>query len=95
MSALLPKADICGAITNVRFVPIADIPPFDVKGVAIPVAVSAYPSEIYTAPRSWAEKAYLDSFITTSFPKALTSREQPQFYSEEVRAGFRPLHKPT
>ena len=25
MSALPPKADMCGALTNVRFVPIADI----------------------------------------------------------------------
>src|SRR5512132_1720225 len=31
---------------------------FDVRGVAIPVAVSAFPDEIYTAPRAWAEKAY-------------------------------------
>jgi hypothetical protein len=28
------------------------------KGVTIPVAVSAFPDEIYTAPRSWTEKAY-------------------------------------
>src|SRR4051812_36762815 len=31
---------------------------FDVRGVTIPVAVSAFPDEIYAAPRSWAEKAY-------------------------------------
>src|SRR6185295_17861749 len=31
---------------------------FDVRGVKIPVAVSAFPDEIYAAPRSWAEKAY-------------------------------------
>src|SRR5258708_30779710 len=28
------------------------------KNVAIPVAVSAFPTDIYTAPRSWAERAY-------------------------------------
>ena len=28
MSALPPKADMCGAKRDVRFVPIADIPPF-------------------------------------------------------------------
>ena len=28
MSALTPKADICSALTHVRFVPIADIEPF-------------------------------------------------------------------
>ena len=31
---------------------------FDVRGVKIPVAVSAFPDEIYQAPRSWAERAY-------------------------------------
>ena len=31
---------------------------FDAKGVTIPVGVSAYPSEIYTAPKSWTERAF-------------------------------------
>src|SRR5262249_33651775 len=31
---------------------------FDVRGVQLPVAVSAFPDEIYQAPRSWAQKAY-------------------------------------
>ena len=31
---------------------------FDVRGVQLPVAVSAFPDEIYQAPRSWAERAY-------------------------------------
>jgi len=70
---------------------------FDVKGVAIPVAVSAYPSEIYTAPRSWAEKAYPKLIHYNKLPKGthFAAWEQPQFYSEEVRTGFRPLRKPT
>ena len=69
---------------------------FDVKGVAIPVAVSAFPSEIYTAPRSWAEKAYPKLIHYNKLPKGthFAAWEQPQFYSEEVRAGFRPLRKP-
>ena len=31
---------------------------FDVRGIKIPVAVSAFAEEIYQAPKSWAEKAY-------------------------------------
>jgi pimeloyl-ACP methyl ester carboxylesterase len=31
---------------------------FDPRGLNIPVAVSAFPDEIYQAPKSWAEKAY-------------------------------------
>jgi len=68
---------------------------FDVKGVAIPVAVSAFPSEIYTAPRSWAEKAYPKLIHYNKLPKGthFAAWEQPQFYSEEVRTGFRSLRK--
>ena len=47
---------------------------FDVRGVTIPVAVSAFPDEIYAAPRSWAERAYPNSSTTTSSTKAATSR---------------------
>ena len=68
---------------------------FDVKGVATPVAVSAFPSEIYTAPRSWAEKAYPKLIHYNKLPKGthFAAWEQPQFYSEEVRTGFRSLRK--
>jgi hypothetical protein len=31
---------------------------FAPKGIAIPVAVSAFPDELYQAPRSWTERAY-------------------------------------
>ena len=67
---------------------------FDVKGVvAIPVAVSAFPDEIYTAPRSWAERAYPKLIHYNKLPKGthFAAWEQPQFYSEEVRASFRSL----
>jgi len=67
---------------------------FDVKGVtAIPVAVAAFPDEIYTAPRSWAEKAYPKLIHYNKLPKGghFAAWEQPQFYSEEVRTGLRSL----
>jgi pimeloyl-ACP methyl ester carboxylesterase len=68
---------------------------FDVKGVAIPVAVSAFPEEIYTAPRSWAEKAYPKLIYYNKLPKGthFAAWEQPQSYSDEIRTGFRPLRK--
>jgi pimeloyl-ACP methyl ester carboxylesterase len=68
---------------------------FDVKGVAIPAAVSAFPDEIYTAPRSWAEKAYPKLIYYNQPPKGghFAAWEQPQFYSEAVRAGLSPLRK--
>ncbi|MGO9684690.1 MAG: epoxide hydrolase family protein [Beijerinckiaceae bacterium] len=69
----------------------------DVKGATIPVAVSAFPDEIYTAPRSWAEKAYPKLIYYNKRPKGghFAAWEQPQFYSEDVRAGLRSLRKST
>ena len=66
---------------------------FDVKGATVPVAVSAFPDEIYTAPRSWAQKAYPNLIHYNKLPKGghFAAWEQPQFYSEELRVGFRPL----
>src|SRR5213593_3243280 len=39
------------------------------KNVAIPVAVSVYPDEIYVAPRSWVEKAYPKLIHYNRLPK--------------------------
>jgi pimeloyl-ACP methyl ester carboxylesterase len=68
---------------------------FAPKNVAIPVAVSVYPDEIYAAPRSWVEKAYPKLIHYNRLPKGchFAAWEQPQFFSEEVRAGFRSLRK--
>ena len=66
---------------------------FAPKNVAIPVAVSAFPDEIYAAPRSWAERAYPKLIHYNKLDKGghFAAWEQPQLLSEEVRAGFRPL----
>jgi pimeloyl-ACP methyl ester carboxylesterase len=68
---------------------------FDVKNVSIPVAVSFFPDEIYTMPRSWAERAYPKLIYYNKVPKGghFAAWEQPQLYSEEVRAGLRSLRQ--
>jgi pimeloyl-ACP methyl ester carboxylesterase len=69
------------------------LPFFDVKNVSIPVAVSAFPDELYQAPRSWAERAYPKLIYYNKLDKGghFAALEQPQLFSEEVRAGFKPL----
>jgi pimeloyl-ACP methyl ester carboxylesterase len=66
---------------------------FNVKGVGIPVAVSVFPDELYPAPRSWAEQAYPKLIHYNKLDKGghFAAWEQPQLFSEEVRAGFRSL----
>jgi pimeloyl-ACP methyl ester carboxylesterase len=68
---------------------------FDPRGIKIPVAVSVFPDEIYAAPRSWAERAYPKLIHYNKLDKGthFAAWEQPQLFSEEVRAGFRPLRK--
>jgi hypothetical protein len=46
---------------------------FSPKGVKIPVAASAFPDELYQAPRSWAQQAYPNLIHTTSSTRADTS----------------------
>jgi hypothetical protein len=54
-----------------------------------------FPGEIEIVPRSWAEKAY-PQLIYYSHPEKgghFAAWEQPQIFSEELRAGFRPLRE--
>jgi pimeloyl-ACP methyl ester carboxylesterase len=64
---------------------------FDVKNVTVPVGVSAFPHELYTAPRSWAEKAYpkLVYYKKHDVGGHFAAWEQPQLFCEDVRASFR------
>jgi pimeloyl-ACP methyl ester carboxylesterase len=66
---------------------------FDPKGVSIPVAVSVFPDDLYQVPRSWAEQAYPNLIHYNKLDKGghFAAWEQPQLFSEEVRAGFRSL----
>jgi pimeloyl-ACP methyl ester carboxylesterase len=66
---------------------------FNAKGVSIPVAVSVFPDELYPAPRSWTERAYPKLIHYNKLPKGghFAAWEQPQLFSEELRAGFRSL----
>jgi pimeloyl-ACP methyl ester carboxylesterase len=66
---------------------------FAPKHVALPVAVSVLPDEIYAAPRSWAEKAYPKLIHYKRLPKGghFAAWEQPAAFSEELRDSFRSL----
>ena len=66
---------------------------FAPKNVTIPTAISVFPDEIYAAPRSWAEKAYPNLVYYHRLPQGghFAAWEQPQLFSEELRAAFRSL----
>ena len=59
----------------------------------MPVGVSAFPDELYQAPRSWAEKAFPRLVHYNRLDKGghFAAWEQPESYVRELRATFRTL----
>lgn len=66
---------------------------FDPRGLKIPVAVSAFPDEIYAAPKSWAELAYPKLIYFNKLEKGghFAAWEQPQIFTQEMRNAFKTL----
>ncbi len=66
---------------------------FDTKGVSVPAAVTVFPKELYQAPRSWAERAYPNLIYYNQVDRGghFAAWQEPQLFSEEVRAAFRTL----
>jgi pimeloyl-ACP methyl ester carboxylesterase len=66
---------------------------FAPKNVAIPVAVSVFPDELYVAPRSWVERAYPKLVHYNKLDKGghFAAFEQPALLVSEMRVGFRSL----
>jgi pimeloyl-ACP methyl ester carboxylesterase len=66
---------------------------FDPRNVTIPVAVSAFPDEIYAVPKSWAERAYPKLIYFNKLDKGghFAAWEQPELFVGEMRASFKSL----
>jgi pimeloyl-ACP methyl ester carboxylesterase len=69
------------------------LPFFEPMGANIPVAVSVFPTELYSAPRSWAEKAYPKLVYYNTHPKGghFAAWEQPAYLTQDLRPAFRSL----
>ena len=61
--------------------------------VSLPVAFTVFPGEIFQAPRGWVEKVYpkLIYFNEAGRGGHFAAWEEPQVFTEEVRAGFRSM----
>src|SRR5580704_5061154 len=83
------------AVSSARLYWESKLPFFAPKGVAIPAAVSAFPDEIYTAPRSWTERAYPKLIHYNRLDKGghFAAWEQPELFCGEMRTAFRPLRQ--
>jgi pimeloyl-ACP methyl ester carboxylesterase len=58
--------------------------------VSLPVAFTVFPHEIFQAPRNWAEKVYPNLVYFSEAEKGghFASWEEPEIFSEEIRAAF-------
>jgi pimeloyl-ACP methyl ester carboxylesterase len=63
--------------------------------VTIPVGFTTFPGEIFHAPRSWVEKTYPSLVYFNEADKGghFAAWEEPQLFTEEMRAAFAPLRE--
>jgi pimeloyl-ACP methyl ester carboxylesterase len=61
--------------------------------VTVPVAFSAFPGEIFQAPRSWAETSYptLGYYNKPARGGHFAAWEEPELFTQEIRAAFRSI----
>jgi pimeloyl-ACP methyl ester carboxylesterase len=68
---------------------------YNAADVSVPAAVSVFPDENYQAPRSWTERAYHKLIYFNEVDKGghYAAWEQPELFSAELRAAFKPLRR--
>src|SRR5215203_1483434 len=61
--------------------------------VSLPVGFTTFPGEIFQAPRSWVEQSYPNLIYFNKVDKGghFAAWEEPELFSDEVRAAFRSL----
>jgi quercetin dioxygenase-like cupin family protein/pimeloyl-ACP methyl ester carboxylesterase len=67
--------------------------PWKTTEIALPVAITAFPEDVYLPPESWARRAYpnLIYFNEASRGGHFAAWEEPQLFATELRAAFRSL----
>ncbi|MGX9179019.1 epoxide hydrolase family protein [Mesorhizobium sp. BHbdii] len=63
--------------------------------ISLPVAITVFPGESYRAPETWARRAYPNLIYFHEVDKGghFAAWEQPELFSAELRAAFRPLRQ--
>jgi pimeloyl-ACP methyl ester carboxylesterase len=62
-------------------------------GISLPVAITVFPEDVYRPPESWARRAYRNLVYFREVDKGghFAAWEQPELFSAELRAAFKPL----
>jgi pimeloyl-ACP methyl ester carboxylesterase len=63
--------------------------------IALPVAITVFPGEIYRAPETWARRAYRNLIYFNEVDNGghFAAWERPELFSHELRVAFRPLRR--
>ena len=66
---------------------------FNAVDIAIPVALTVFPGEIYRAPKTWAKRSYHNLIYFNEVNKGghFAAWEEPQLFAEEMRKAFKSL----
>jgi pimeloyl-ACP methyl ester carboxylesterase len=69
--------------------------PEKTREISLPVAITVFPGESYRAPESWARRAYRNLIYFNEVDRGghFAAWEQPELFSAELRAAFRPLRQ--
>jgi len=61
--------------------------------IKLPVAITVFPEDVFTSPESWARRAYPNLIYFHEVAKGghFAAWEQPQLFTEEMRAAFKSL----
>jgi pimeloyl-ACP methyl ester carboxylesterase len=65
--------------------------------IALPVAITVFPDDVYRAPETWAHRAYRNLTYYHQVDKGghFAAWEQPELFASELRAAFKPLRNAT
>ena len=63
--------------------------------ISLPVAITVFPEDVYRPPETWARRAYRNLIYFNEVDKGghFAAWEQPELFSAELRAAFKPLRK--
>lgn len=69
--------------------------PWKTTEISLPVAITAFPEDVYRPPETWSRRAYRNLIYFHEVDKGghFAAWEQPQLFAEELRSAFRPLRK--
>jgi pimeloyl-ACP methyl ester carboxylesterase len=61
--------------------------------ISLPVAITVFPEDVYRPPETWARRAYRNLIYFNEVDRGghFAAWEQPELFSAELRAAFRPL----